>query len=99
MKIIKIMDYSCTKVPIKIKNFEDVVRLTIEVVSGDEILHILYKNYTEEQYDSCYMLKNFRINSFYDGEYVIYDITKNINKINKWNKRKDMYDYFGKVDE
>lgn len=94
MKELEIMDYRCIKVPVKIENFEEVVRLTIEVVSGDEILHILYKDYTEKEYDSCYMLGDFRITGYYDGEYVIYDISKGINDIDKWSKRKDNYDYF-----
>lgn len=93
MKEIEIMDYRSIKVPVKIENFDNVVKLTIEVISGDEILHILYKDYTQEEYDSCYMLHNFRIQGFYDDEYIIYDTTKNIDYINSWSKRKSSYDY------
>ena len=92
MKMIKIMNYNCNEVPIKIKDFDEVVRLTIEVVSGDEILHILYKNYKEDTYDSCYLLGNYRYMDFFDNEYVIYDTTKGINKLDKWKKRKNSYD-------
>lgn len=90
---IEIMNYRNDKVPVTIENFNNVVRLIIEVISGDEILHILYKDYTQEEYDSCYMLNDFRINGFYDGEYVIYDTTKNIDYIDSWSKRKSSYDY------
>lgn len=93
MKIIEIMDYNDNKAPVKIKNFENVVRLTIEVVSGDEILHILYKDYTQEEYDSCHMLNNFRMMNFHDDTYIIYDITKNINYIDSWSKRQTSYNY------
>lgn len=93
MKIIEIMDYNDNKAPVKIENFENVVRLTIEVVSGDEILHVLYKDYTQEEYDSCYMLKNFRMQDYYDDEYIIYDITKNIDYIDSWSKRETSYNY------
>ena len=93
MKIIKIMNYNSSKVPVKIENFDNVVRLTIEVISGDEILHILYKDYTEETYDSCYMLGDYRFCDFNDDEYIIYDTTKNIDYINSWNKRKCSYSY------
>lgn len=93
MKIIEIMNYEDIKVPVKIENFDNVVRLTIEVVSGDEVLHILYKDYTQQEYDSCYMLHDFRINDFYDYKCVIYDITKNIDYINSWSKRKSSYNY------
>ena len=93
MKEIEIMDYKSDKVPVKIENFDNVVRLTIEVISRDEILNILYKDYTQEKYDSCHMLHNFRIQNFYDDEYIIYDITKNIDYINSWSKRKNSYSY------
>ena len=93
MKEIEIMNYAGKKVPVEIKNFNNVVKLIIEIVSGDEILHVLYKDYIEETYDSCYMLDDFRIMDFFDDKYTIYDITKNINCIDSWSKRKDSYDY------
>ena len=86
---IKIYDYSGKKKEVKIKNFEEVVRLAIEVVSGDEILHILYKDYSTEEYDSC---EFGRLYDFDDDYYIIYDITNNTNLLDKWKKRKDSYD-------
>lgn len=88
-KIITIMDYNNNKRKITIKNFEDVVRLEIEVVSGDEILNILYKDYSTESYDSS----DCRMMNFDDDFYTIYDITKNIDYINSWNKRTSSYHY------
>lgn len=92
-KTITIMNYQAKKVPVKIKNFEEVVKLTIEVISGDEILKVLYKDYNIEEYDSCYLLDNCRIMDFQDDLYTIYDITENINYIDSWSKRKNSYDY------
>ena len=91
-KTLKIMDYRDKKVSVKINNFENVIKITISVVSGDEIMNVLYKDYTEENFDSCYMLGNYRIMGFNDGEYCIYDKTKNRDEIKKWNKRKTSYD-------
>ena len=86
-----IMDYEDNKVLIELKDFKNIVRMSIEVLTGDEILHILYRDYHEETYDS----RDDRLAAFPDGEYIIYDITKNINDIEKWSKRKDSYDYVG----
>ena len=89
IKSIKIMDYTNRKKCIKIEDFENVVKLRIEVISGDEILHVLYKDYTIKKYDSC----DERIMDFHDDLYTIYDITKNIDFIENWNKRTSSYDY------
>lgn len=87
-KIIEIMDYENVKRKIKIDDFENVVKLNIKVVTGDEILQIIRKDYSEESYDSC----DFRLRDFLDDYYTIYDITKNINYLKKWKKRTDSYD-------
>lgn len=88
-KIITIRDFENNKRNIKIKDFENVVRLSIEVVSWDEILKILRKDYSEESHDS----NDYRSLAFFDDYYTIYDITKNIDFIKQWNKRKDSYNY------
>lgn len=87
-KIINIMDYQGKKSKVKIDNFDNVVRLEIEVISGDEILYVLYKDYSTEKYDSA----EDRIMDFNDAFYCIYDITKNINHLDKWKKRTSSYD-------
>lgn len=87
-KVITIRDFDNKKTKIKIDNFEDVVRMNIEVVTGDEILYVLKKDYTQEEYDSG----KCRIVDFYDGEYTIYDTINNVNLIDAWNKRKNTYD-------
>lgn len=87
-KIIEIMDYENIKRKIKIDDFENVVKLNIKVVAGDEILQIIRKDYSEESYDSC----DFRLRDFLDNCYTIYDITKNIDYLKKWKKRTDSYD-------
>lgn len=92
MKEIEIMDYRGKKTTIKIRNFNDVVKLQVEVISGDEVLHILYKDYSQETYDSCYMLNNSRMINYFDFFYTIYDITENVDRIEKWAKRKSSYD-------
>lgn len=87
-KTITIMDYRERKSKVKIDNFENVVRLEIEVISGDEILYVLYKDYTSKKYDSA----NNRVENYLDAFYCIYDITKNIDYLDKWKKRTSSYD-------
>jgi hypothetical protein len=83
------MDYDDKKTKVNLDRFEDVVRLSIKVVTGDEILEVLYKNYDIEEYDSS----DCRLTDYFDGEYCIYDIIKDINIIEQWNNRKDSYEY------
>lgn len=92
-KIIEIMNYENKKVPIELNDFDNVVKLQIEVITGDEILHVLYKDYSSKIFDSSCLLNNPRIMGFADDLYTIYDITKNINYIDNWNKRKNSYIY------
>ena len=90
VKNIKIMDYSGRKTTVKIIDFDNVVKMTVEVISGDEILKVLFKNYETEQYDSCSFGRTM---DFVDDEYCIYDTTKGINHLLKWSKRKSSYYY------
>lgn len=93
IKTIKIMNYQNKKANIKIEDFENVVKLRIEVVSGDEILYVLYKDYSERRYDSADLLDINRIMDYHDDLYTIYDKTRNIDFIKNWNKRTNSYDY------
>ncbi len=88
-KIIEIMDYKDDKKKVKIDNFEDVVRLEIEVISGDELLYILYKDYSVMKYDSS----DCRRLEYNDSFYCIYDITKDIDYLERWNERIDSYNF------
>lgn len=87
-KIINIMDYQGKKSKVKIDNFENVVKLEIEVLSGDEVLYVLYKDYSTEKYDSS----DFRTMDYNDGFYCIYDTTKNVDYIDEWSKRRSSYE-------
>ena len=88
-KTIEIMDYDDKKTKIVIDNFEKVVKIKIEVKTGDEILKILYKDYSEKEFDSS----NCRLTDYFDDEYYIYDTTKKIDYISNWEKRISSYGY------
>ena len=88
-KTITILDYSATPKSIVINNFKDVVKINVRVVSGDEILEVLFNDYRIEHYDSY----TDRCEDYPDSYYCIYDTTKKINNLRKWSKRSNSYDY------
>ena len=63
-KRVCLRDYAGIKKEVIIPDFEEVVELRVEVISGDEILKVLYKNGEHKKFDSS-------DGSFYDGEYYI----------------------------
>jgi len=83
-----LLDYSGAKKNIDI-NFKDVDFATIVVVSGDEILDVVFKNGESHSFDSS----EDRIFDFFDGSYVL--ISKGEWRIDpdKWNLRISSYDY------
>ena len=87
-KIIEIMEFDDEKHKIELDNFEDIIRITVEVITGDEILHILRKDYSDEHYECS----DCRLCDFNDGSYVIYDTIQNIDVIEQWSKRTSSYD-------
>ena len=48
-------------------SIEDVKRIKIEIQNGDEILNVIYSDYSTKSFDSS----NCRITSYYDGEYTL----------------------------
>ena len=66
-KKVYIRDYDCRKKEIIIPDFEDVVELEVMVISGDEILAVLYKNGRIKKFDSS----DDRFVSYYDGSYIV----------------------------
>lgn len=89
---LKIIDYSGNKVKttIDLNKLEDIQRIEIEVVTGDEICRVQYKDGKREKFDSS----NCRMTDYYDGEYTLYDVIDNTNLIDKFLKRTSSYDLF-----
>lgn len=74
-----------------IDNLENVLRAKIAVVSGDEILMIIFKDGELAKWDSY---PGGRIHGFDDGEYDVYYPKNNINLLSdeKWLSMTDSYD-------
>jgi len=91
-KQLTIYDYSDTPVEIIIPNYEDVVAASCEVISGDEILTITYKDGSHKTYDSC----DCRLHGYYDGEVDI--PLERLDEISTIPHSYDMLEHFGDTD-
>ena len=91
MKELILFDFNnkMTKTGIDLNNLDDVLRIDIQVLSGDEIARITYKNGDIKVFDGTTEPRHIDFN---DGEYCIYKIG-GINIIGEWLKRKDSYEW------
>ena len=64
-KRIILRDYKDNKKEFIIKDFENVEDIFIDIISGDEVAYICYKDNTEIEFDSS----EDRIMNFYDYQY------------------------------
>ena len=95
--IIELMDYQDKKVTFDIGNIEDIVSIIIEVITGDEIATVLYKNYTTKVFDSS----RTRIDDYFDYKYTLYDVINGVDHLSDeiFLNRKTSYDLDLKVFE
>ena len=82
-----ILDYDnkCTNLPIDLSKVDEI---TITILTGDEVIDILYLDGSSDHYDS----NNERMTSCYDGSYIPYSIRRGIDCYDAWLERKDSYD-------
>lgn len=92
--ILEIMNYNYERVGIEVGEKEDIAIIIIQIVSGDEIARIIYKDYSQKEFDSAVLLGNLRCMGYDDGDYEIYNANKENNVIDNpnWQKRKTSYD-------
>ena len=95
--IIELMDYQDKKVTFDIGNIEYIVSIIIEVITGDEIATVLYKNYTTKVFDSS----RTRIDDYFDYKYTLYDVINGVDHLSDeiFLNRKTSYDLDLKVFE
>lgn len=88
-KTITLMDYAGKKTEFSIPNFEDVLTIVIQIVTGDEIAMVIYDDGTIDEFDSS----GDRLNNYFDGEYTVYNKVKGINFLDdpKFLEREDSY--------
>lgn len=78
-----------TKTGVDLDDLSEILRIDIQVISGDEIARITYKNGMVEMHDGT---TEPRLMDFDDGEYCIYQAGVK-NDIDEWLKRKNSYDW------
>lgn len=76
--LIDILDYKNRKTEIDVGDLEKIGRMWIEVVTGDEILHVVYKDYMEDEFESNYD----RTRDCPDGNFEIYNSITGNNVLN-----------------
>ena len=91
---IKLLDYENKIKVVDVGDIKEIGSMYIEVLSGDEVLLIIYKDYTIKEFDSS----NTRREDSLEGEYPIYNEQLGINllKDEDFLNRKDSYDYLWK---
>lgn len=87
-KMLELYDYDnhITETGINLYDPE-IVRITIEVISGDEIAHVEYSNGAVSTFDSS----DCRDFDFKDGEYILLDRKNGIDRIDEFLHREDSY--------
>ena len=87
---LQIMNCYEDRIDVDVGNLEDILDISVLVLSGDEVLKVRKKNgdYFEEDSDrhGCMM-------DFHDAEYTIFNSAFGINKIDEWEKRSDSADW------
>lgn len=86
MDTVKCMNYAGETFDTGVK-FDDVNKLFISVVSGDEIITVLLKDDSEMNFDSAFMGDNPRLYDFFDDQYVVSQA-----ELDAWSKRENTYD-------
>lgn len=69
---IKLLDYKGTPVEHHVGNIEDIAGMFITVLSGDETLRVIYKDYSEKHFDSS----DCRFENYLDYSYELYNYLK-----------------------
>ena len=91
---IRLLDYENKISFVDVGDIKEIGSMYIEVLSGDEVLYVIYKDYTIKEFDSS----NTRCEDSHDGGYPIYNEQLGINCIKDEDilNRKDSYDYLYK---
>ena len=88
---IKLFDCEDNIKIVDVGDIKEIGSMYIEVISGDEVLFVVYKNYVIKEFDSS----NTRCEDRHESRYLIYNeqIGINLLKDEDFLYRKDSYDY------
>ena len=88
---IKILDHETKTKVIDVGDIKEIGSMYIDVISGDEVLVVVYKDYTTKEFDSS----NTRCEDYLDARYPIYNKITGLNLLKEeyFLNRIDSYDY------
>ena len=68
----KLLSYDGESVEIDI-DLDDpsILAASVNVISGDEVLSVLYRDGSESEYDACYLAGMWRASDHHDGSYPV----------------------------
>ena len=91
---IKLLGYKNKTSFVDVGDIKEIESMYIDVISGDEVLFVVYKDYTIKEFDTS----NTRCEDSHDGGYPIYNeqIGLNLLKDEDFLNRRDSYDYLYK---
>ena len=78
--------------PLELDDLDKVEEITITVLSGDEVIDVLYTNGASIHFDSD--INYHRDVSYFDGTYIIYSKRRNIDRMEKFLETTDTYEMF-----
>ena len=86
---LRLLDYSGKSTEFEIGPLSDITTIYLDIVTGDEIAHITFKNGQTRSYDTGID----RFFDCYDDSYIVYDSQASINLFEdeRWMNRKDSY--------
>ena len=86
---LKLLDYDKKPHEFEIGNLEDIASIDIDVITGDEIAIIEYKDGSSVTHDTA----NDRFMDYFDDSYTVYNEEEGINLLmdEKWINRKSSY--------
>ena len=88
---IKLLDWEGKSTVVDVGNLTEIGAMRMQVITGDEVLTVIYKDYTIERFDSS----SFRDADIVNNEYEIYNIATGVNLLNNHDflNRKNSYDW------
>lgn len=91
---IKLLDYEREIHYADVGDIKEIESMYIDVIAGDEVLVVVYKDYTIKEFDSS----NTRCEDHLDARYPIYNELTGLNllKDEKFLNRRDSYSYLWK---
>ena len=96
---VTLLDYESRPVVVEVGELESIGRMDIDILSGDEILTVIYKDYTIKKFDSC---PGGRIHGYEDGGYELYNAITGVNYFNRdafMNRTSSYWFYHDEEDE